>query len=87
MNAAEQVQARLLDLLGLAARGLQILPEPLDGLGILALRGEQHTPVVPVQVHEHADVVVALGAAGLVHAEGRHAREVRLATGLVNGVL
>ncbi len=81
------IQAGLLNLLGLAAMSLQVLLERLDRARILTLGGKQHSAVFRIQVHEHADVVVAPAAAGLVDPNGRHLREIRRGAGLFHVVL
>jgi hypothetical protein len=62
--------------------GLQIIAKGRDGLGILALGGEQHPGLVDID--KQRDVVVAAPGGGLVDGELGYRRGVGARTGLVH---
>ena len=76
------IDADLADRLGIAAMCRQIFGEGRDGVGVLALGGEQHPGLVDID--KQRDVVVAAPGRGLVDGDLGHLRGVAARPRLVH---
>jgi hypothetical protein len=77
--AGGHIDADVLDVLGAAAVGFEVVGELRHDLGLAALAGEQQTP--GVEVVKQADGVVPAPCGRLVQADGGHRGEVLLGAG------